>query len=167
VLLTDVDEYISSGKLDWGKNDLEIDDDDDDDAAANSTLRDDDKYKTIRDILENQSGTEPCLPFTRHLYGSKEDYNTTIWRDMAPIGFFETDFVTLRYRWRARRDRVKVNKWQKTIIDVSRISMNDIPRKAMSVHTPLPGWCPEDPKKHRMYRPTLLHAVSACVVFDS
>lgn len=153
VLLIDVDEYISSDALDWGIN------------AYNgaepppNSLPDFDKHETIHDILKSQVEVEPCFPFTRQLYSAKEDYNHSIWRDMAPVGFDDTDFVTLKYRWRASKNKVFVNKWQKTIIDVSRIPLDQLIRQPyyMTVHLPLPNHCERDPRK---FRTTLLRAVS-------
>jgi hypothetical protein len=78
---------------------------------------------------------------------------------MAPYGFYDADFVTLKYRWRALKNKVFVNRWQKTIIDVSRIPMNDLVRSfGMTVHLPLPKHCESDPRK---FRTTLLRAVSS------
>ena len=152
VLLIDVDEYISSDALNWGEN------------AYNgldpplNSFPDFDKHETIHDILKHKGEIEPCFSFTRQLYGAKEDYNSSIWRDMAPHGFDDTDFVTLKYRWRADKKKVYVNRWQKTIIDVSRIPLKDLVRDSyMTVHLPLPTHCKKDPHK---FRTTLLRAVS-------
>lgn len=152
-LLIDVDEYISSDALDWGPN------------AYNGAqpppndFPDFDKHPTIHDILKHKGETKPCFPFTRQLYGAKEDYNHTYWKDMAPYGFDDADFVTLKYRWRALKNKVFVNRWQKTIIDVSRIPMKDLVRSfGMTVHLPLPKHCDADPRK---FRTTLLRAVSS------
>lgn len=152
VLLIDVDEYISSDALNWGEN------------AYNgldpplNSFPDFDKHETIHDILKHKGEVEPCFSFTRQLYGAKEDYNSSIWRDMAPHGFDDTDFVTLKYRWRADKKKVYVNRWQKTIIDVSRIPLKDLVRDSyMTVHLPLPTHCKKDPHK---FRTTLLRAVS-------
>lgn len=163
-LLIDVDEYISSDALYWGEdayNGME---------PPPNSFPDFDKHETIHEILKHKGETEPCFPFTRQLYSAKEDYNHTIWRDQAPYGFDDTDFVTLKYRWRARKNKVFVNRWQKTIVDVSRIPMKDLVRNSgMTVHLPLPTHCKQDPRK---FRTTLLRAVStdmlssANIVFD-
>lgn len=156
-LLIDVDEYISSDALDWGEN------------AYNgmepppSAFPDFDKQKTIHEILKHKGETEPCFPFTRQLYSAKEDYNHTIWKDMAPNGFDDTNFVTLKYRWRALKNKVFVNRWQKTIVDVSRIPMESLVRQiSMTVHLPLPSHCKADPRK---FRTTLLRAVSIKMMY--
>ncbi len=67
----------------------------------------------------------PCLGMPRLLYGSFEedagaDPNR---RGAAPEGFEDGDFVTLRYRWHSLPDN-RVNKYQKNIIDMSRIPSN-------------------------------------------
>jgi hypothetical protein len=153
VLLTDVDEYISSDALDWGEDgNANVQN------VKNNTFSSN-KHKTIEDILKSQEiEVSPCLPFTRHLYSSKEE--TKDYEFMAPLGFHDEDFVTLRYRWRAKKDKIFVNRWQKTIIDVSRISEQDIAGGGVSIHAPLYNWCPAETK---VYRPTLLRAVSTYV----
>jgi hypothetical protein len=134
VLLIDVDEYISSDYLDWEEGSWTSY------LTNNSTV---DKHKTIRDILKSHEPLDPCHTFTRQLYGAKEDFNGSIWKDVAPFGFDDTDFVTLRYRWRAQKNKVFVNRWQKTIIDVSRIPLQDLKRQVHTVHLPYPTHCPE------------------------
>ena len=162
VLLIDVDEYISSDALDWGSNDPY-----DGMQLPSNAFPDFDRHKTIHDILKSKREVEPCFTFTRQLYGAKEDYNHSIWIDMAPTGFDDTDFVTLKYRWRALKNKVFTNRWQKTIVDVSRIETEDLVRRpGMTVHlTVLPRYpganhgthCKKDP---RTFRTTLLRAVS-------
>lgn len=162
VLLIDVDEYISSDALDWGGNDPY-----DGMQLPSNAFPSFDKHETIHDILKSMREVEPCFTFTRQLYGAKEDYNHSIWIDMAPSGFDDTDFVTLKYRWRALKNKVFTNRWQKTIVDVSRIETEDlVKRPGMTVHlTVLPRYpganhgahCKKDPRK---FRTTLLRAVS-------
>mmetsp|Transcript_9579 Transcript_9579/g.17227 ORF Transcript_9579/g.17227 Transcript_9579/m.17227 type:complete len:432 (-) Transcript_9579:435-1730(-) len=83
----------------------------------------------------------PCLCMPRLLYGSREeDRDHPDWKSVAPEGFDEVDFVTLRYRWHSLPDN-RVNKYQKTIIDVSRISERDLRGEAGSIHSPVRYWC--------------------------
>lgn len=138
VLLTDVDEYINSDALVIG-----------DDSIGTNT--------TILSVLESRGVLDPCLSFTRHLFSAKEDYDNSTWRDLTPMGFFGIDFVTMRFCWRARKDRIFVNRWQKNIIDVSRIPISEIGDTLVNIHTPVANWCKSEPKR---YIPTLLKAVS-------
>jgi len=139
VLLIDVDEYIRSDSLDWGE--------DSNGGAYNPTnnsapgVR---MHKTIRDIIISQGTVDPCLPISRLLFGAKEAYNSN-WKDMAPTGFDDFDFVTLRFRSRAMKKKVYVNRWQKTVIDVSRIPLEDLQQQTedSSIHLPLPKHCPK------------------------
>ncbi|KAL7479222.1 hypothetical protein ACHAW6_004965, partial [Cyclotella cf. meneghiniana] len=157
VLLTDVDEYISSDLLDWGEGRYGTSYN-----PTNNSVPEVHMHKTIRDIIMSQGTMAPCLPITRLLFGTKEDYNSN-WKDISPTGFDEFDFVTLRFRWRAMRNKVFVNRWQKTIIDVSRIPLEDLQEQAedSTIHLPLPKHCPRDP---RAFRTTLLRAVSLSTI---
>ena len=95
----------------------------------------DDDGKTTLDVLNSEMqalGAEyanetigPCLCMPRVLYGSQEDQDHPSWESMAPEGFDDDDFVTLRYQWHSLPDN-RVNKYQKTIIDMIRI-----PRKLL------------------------------------
>lgn len=86
--------------------------------------------KTILDVIYREMqalGPEyahetvgPCLCMPRLLYGAKEEEGGAAWEGMAPEGFDDSDFVTLRYRWHSLPDN-RVNKYQKTMIDISRI----------------------------------------------
>ncbi|KAL3800629.1 hypothetical protein HJC23_006091 [Cyclotella cryptica] len=140
VLLTDIDEYITSDSLDWGGDSNRAVHDPTNNSNPGVT-----SHKTIRDIIISQGTVDPCLPIARVLYGAKEDYNSN-WTDMAPTGFDDFDFLTLRFRWRAMKNKVFVNRWQKTIIDVSRIPIEDLHEAAgqsTSIHFPLPKHCPK------------------------
>ena len=78
----------------------------------------------------------PCLSLPRLLYGSQE----TKAENMAPQGFNEKDFVTLRYRWHSLPDN-RVNKYQKNIIDVSRVPYFKFMGEAENIHTPIHQLC--------------------------
>jgi len=90
-----------------------------------------DSGKTVLDVLTSEMqrlGSQyanetigPCLTMPRVLYGSKDDsVDDTSWKPMAPEGYRDENFVTLRYRWHTLPD-TRVNKYQKTMIDMTRI----------------------------------------------
>lgn len=95
--------------------------------------------KTVLDVLNSEMGRfepqyanetiGPCLPMPRVLYGSWENQSHPTWTNMAPEGFDDNDFMTLRYRWHSLPDN-RLNKYQKTIIDVSRISRKKLKGEA-------------------------------------
>ena len=66
---------------------------------------------------------------------------------MAPDGFADNDFVTLRYRWHAIKE-AHANKFQKAIIDVSRIAMHNLKDEAENIHVPLKYFCRKDPPRY-------------------
>ena len=79
---------------------------------------------------------EPCMALPRMLYGSREDMPSP----MAPDSFRDVDFVTLRYRWHALPDN-RVNKYQKNLIDVTRLAMGRLRGEASNIHTPVHHYC--------------------------
>jgi len=122
-----------------------------------------DEGKTILDILENEVerlGNEyaqetigPCISMPRLLYGSYIDNNdstTGSGRDdnIIPDGFSTSSFVTLKYRYHAIKE-ARINKFQKTIIDVSRIRMRTLKNhEAENIHVPLTYYCRKDPTRY-------------------
>lgn len=106
--------------------------------------------KTVLDVINHEMqalGEEyaketigPCLAMPRVLYGSMEGSHDTSWKTMAPDGFHDGDFMTLRYRWHSLPDN-RVNKYQKTIIDVSRIRNQKLKGEANNIHTPVLPYC--------------------------
>ena len=113
--------------------------------------------KTIQDVLDSEAkhlGTEyaqevigPCLSMPRLLYGSREDHNTTKDDEMIPDGFSTSDFVSLRYKWHAIKES-RANKFQKTIVDVSRLSLHSLEGEAENIHVPLKYYCREGPPRY-------------------
>ncbi|KAL7525338.1 hypothetical protein ACHAXR_002224, partial [Thalassiosira sp. AJA248-18] len=113
--------------------------------------------KTILDVLENEAiifgeyyaneTIGPCLSMPRLLYGSYEDRSDPSWVDMAPEGFDDDDFVTLRYRWHTIKE-AKANKFQKAIVDVSRLPMHSLGGEAENIHVPLNYHCRRDPPRY-------------------
>ena len=114
-----------------------------------------DSGKTVLDVLVTEmqrlgsyanETLGPCLAMPRVLYGSMEDDKNNVansdWKDMAPTGFKDDDFMTLRYRWHSLPD-TRVNKYQKTIIDVSRIPRKSLKGEAENIHTPIKSYCRE------------------------
>lgn len=107
---------------------------------------------TVLDVINNEMralGAEyanetigPCLCMPRLLYGSREEADNPTWKSMAPGGFEDGDFVTLRFRWHSLPDN-RVNKYQKTIIDVSRIPKKGLKGEAENIHTPVKHFCRE------------------------
>mmetsp|Transcript_758 Transcript_758/g.1771 ORF Transcript_758/g.1771 Transcript_758/m.1771 type:complete len:290 (+) Transcript_758:1499-2368(+) len=109
--------------------------------------------KTILDVLESETDffgdhaeetIGPCLSMPRLLYGSQEDQDRP---KMAPDGFADADFVTLRYRWHAIKE-AHANKFQKTIVDVSRLSEGNLLNEAENIHVPLKYYCRRDPPRY-------------------
>jgi len=122
---------------------------------------------TILDVLERESNLVgedyaretigPCISMPRLLYGSyedKENYNnTSIYNEnmlLADIGLSIKDFVTLRYKWHAIPESRIVNKFQKTLIDVSRIPdiILQSGHEAENIHVPLKYYCRKDPPRY-------------------
>ena len=113
---------------------------------------------TILDVLEKEMTNfgdyghktiGPCLSMPRLLYGSRESSrnNDPSWEDMAPDGFMDDDFVTQRYRWHAKAEAL-ANKFQKTIVDVSRLQMDSFRGEAENIHVPLKYYCRKDPPRY-------------------
>jgi len=105
--------------------------------------------KTILDVLESETTIfgeyaketiGPCLSMPRLLYGSHENTSDSSWVDVAPDGFVNDDFVTLRYRWHAIKE-AHANKFQKAIVDVSRLRMDTFGGEAENIHVPLKYYC--------------------------
>jgi hypothetical protein len=101
---------------------------------------------TVRDVLERYNITlqfGSCLQMPRLLYGSKENTDFT---SMAPNGFHDKDFVTLRYRWHSQKGNFEANKYQKTMIDVSIVPMDMFKdmEAYYNIHQPLKSYCPLD-----------------------
>ena len=66
---------------------------------------------------------------------------------LAPEGFAAKDFVTLRYRWHAAKE-AHANKFQKAIVDVSRLKMEHFRGEAENIHVPLKYYCRKDPPRY-------------------
>jgi len=97
----------------------------------------------------------PCLSMPRLLYGSRENIETNNgtsnnngYESMAPEGFHDEDFVTLRYRWHASKGSFDASKYGKTIIDVSRIPKDALKGEALNIHRPLTYHCRKDPVRY-------------------
>jgi hypothetical protein len=120
---------------------------------------------TIRDVLERYNKTlqfGSCLQMPRLLYGSKESAdvvsNANDFASMAP-GFRVEDFVTLKYRWHGQKENFDTNKYQKTLIDVSRVPLDELKDKqAHNIHQPLAIFCRSDIPR---YSTSLLRVVSS------
>ena len=122
-----------------------------------------DEGKTILDVLENEVehlGLEyaqevigPCISMPRLLYGSYINSNDTTpgsegVDNIIPDGFSTSSFVTLKYRYHAIKE-ARINKFQKTIIDVSRIRMTTLKNhEAENIHVPLTYYCRKDPTRY-------------------
>lgn len=120
--------------------------------------------KTILDVLENEVerlGNEyaeevigPCISMPRLLYGSYINNNDTTTTsgegddNIIPDGFSTSSFITLKYRYHAIKE-ARINKFQKTIIDVSRIRMKTLKNhEAENIHVPLTYYCRKDPTRY-------------------
>ena len=119
---------------------------------------------TIQDVLEDvfrdgyaREALGSCLAMPRVLFGPREDEVDP--KDASPEGFANSDFVTLRYHWHAKREDLETNKFQKTIIDVSRLPTNILYSKARNIHVPLNYYCRVTPPR---YSASLLRVVSCC-----
>ena len=113
--------------------------------------------RTILDVLDAELeglgdfGREtlgPCLSMPRLLFGSNESRpdDGSGYAPLAPPGFRDGDFVTLRYRRHALKEG-HVNKYQKAIVDVSRIPESYFDGEAESIHIPLKYHCRRDPPR--------------------
>ncbi|KAL7553043.1 hypothetical protein ACHAWF_016287 [Thalassiosira exigua] len=110
---------------------------------------------TILDILEGESEGErfaevvgPCLSMPRLLYGPHErEKDADGQGETLPDGFDRHDFVTLRYRWHAAKE-ARANKFQKVIIDVSRMSARNFLGEAKNIHVPLHYYCRKYPPRY-------------------
>ena len=111
--------------------------------------------KTIMDVLESETKIfgeyaketiGPCLSMPCLLYGTHEDQSDPSWVNMAPEGFSDDDFVTLRYMWHTIKE-ANANKFQKAIIDVSRLPMGSFNDEAENIHFPLKYYCRKDPPR--------------------
>lgn len=117
--------------------------------AANSGV-------TVRDVLESHRERlrfGSCLQMPRLLYGSKESidivkdtaHDTNDTSILTPTGFQDRDFVTMRYLWHGKKGNFETNKYQKTMIDVSHVPMDDLKdKKALNIHRPLKYFCRAD-----------------------
>ncbi|KAL7538015.1 hypothetical protein ACHAXR_008228 [Thalassiosira sp. AJA248-18] len=110
---------------------------------------------TILDVLkreakENYTHGElgPCITMPRLRYGSREDGHNSTRDSMAPDGFSDNDFVTLRYRWHAPKGEFEASKFGKTIIDVSRVPESALQGMALNIHRPLVYFCRKDPPQY-------------------
>ena len=114
--------------------------------------------KTILDVLENEVGRlgneyaqdviGPCISMPRLLYGSYVNNDTDSEDNIIPDGFSSSSFVTLKYRYHAIKE-ARINKFQKTIIDVSRIRMTTLKNhEAENIHVPLTYYCRKDPTRY-------------------
>ena len=115
---------------------------------------------TIYDILKNELNEYPCVTMPRLLYGSYEEDDEKPRWNTAPLGFEDENFVTLRYKWHAIKGVFDVNKYPKTIIDVSRVPMSSFDGKAFEIHRPLTKFCRKDPPRYSL---SLLRVVSSHV----
>ena len=113
--------------------------------------------RTILDVLNAELaklgdfGAEtlgPCLSIPRLLFGSKDSRldDGSGYAPLAPPGFRDEDYVTLRYRYHALKEG-HVNKYQKAIVDVSRIPVDYFGGEAESIHIPIKYHCRRDPPR--------------------
>ena len=113
------------------------------------------KRITIVDLLQRRlrnykTTASKCIGLPRLLFGTKE--NDEPYQQQAtqtsPLtisaGINVTDFLTLRYAWHAPIDNIKINKIGKTLIDLSRISINSLKVFRTDVHRPIKGVCGSD-----------------------
>eukprot|EP01082_Thalassiosira_pseudonana_P005875 g5712.t1.2.5e174189 g5712 g5712.t1 contig2:1134797-1136743(+) len=105
---------------------------------------------TIYDILKNELNEYPCVTMPRLLYGSYEEDDEKPRWNADPVRFEDKDFVTLRYKWHAIKGVFDVNKYPKTIIDVSRVPMSTFDGKAFEIHRPLTKFCRKDPPRYSL-----------------
>jgi hypothetical protein len=96
----------------------------------------------------------------RLLYGSYEEDDEKPRWNADPVRFEDKDFVTLRYKGHAIKGVFDVNKYPKTIIDVSRVPMSTFDGKAFEIHRPLTKFCRKDPPRYSL---SLLRVVSSHV----
>ena len=102
--------------------------------------------KTILDVVREESnryGADtmgPCVIMPRLRYGSFESIDTTPTERINTAGGFNPhDFVTLRYRFHGNKGEYA---YGKSMIDVSRIPIEELNVEAANVHSPLCHYCP-------------------------
>jgi hypothetical protein len=85
-----------------------------------------------------------CITMPRLRFGNYEDGNTT-GKPLAPVGFRDQDFVTLRWRWRAELHSRKHNRNPKSMIHLQRISQHstNFSRQDTDAHRPVRSECPQ------------------------
>ncbi len=157
LLLTDVDEYITFNHIHEddpvGEMIIPMNIDANDASEARMRLSNLGENVTILEAIKKERNTKfgkqmfkrPCLSIPRLLYGSKESKGDVDWIAMAPEGFQDEDFVTLRYRWHAMKGNPSEKVWGKVILDLSRIPVEDLTGAAKSIHRPLQRQCLADP----------------------
>ena len=98
-------------------------------------------YPTLLQAVQaqyNQTNTT-CISMPRVRFGNYEDGNTT-GKSFAPDGFRDSDFLTLRWRWRAGLHSRKENRHPKSIVNVKLIS--NFSRQDTDAHRPVRSECP-------------------------
>mmetsp|Transcript_28889 Transcript_28889/g.45489 ORF Transcript_28889/g.45489 Transcript_28889/m.45489 type:complete len:609 (+) Transcript_28889:41-1867(+) len=102
-----------------------------------------DGRKKILDVVKeelNRYGYDsigPCITMPRLRYGSFEAPSKAT-TSVSPGEINPNDFVTLRYRWHAAKGTYA---YGKTMIDVSKIPMEELQVEAENVHAPLCHYC--------------------------
>ncbi len=172
MLLTDVDEYLVFNQIHDDDPAVTNGENGGDPIAPRRRLPSLQRGITVLDVLENELGripqhdnvptklkdpssmssllSGPCIPIPRILFGSRESISDSNWTPMAPHPFKDEDFVTLRYRWHTKRGEFNGNKYPKTLIDVTRVSEDDIGIKAPSIHNPIEKYCIPDPPHYSL-----------------
>lgn len=100
-----------------------------------------DGRETILDVVKEESNRYgydsigPCITMPRLRYGPFEAPSKAA-TSVGPLN--PNDFVTLRYRWHAAKGTYA---YGKTMIDVSKIPMEELQVEAENVHAPLCHYC--------------------------
>uniref|UniRef100_A0A6U5LT45 Glycosyltransferase family 92 protein n=1 Tax=Corethron hystrix TaxID=216773 RepID=A0A6U5LT45_9STRA len=81
---------------------------------------------TVMDYIDEQNGSvpwidEPCMPLPRIFFGALESPES-VTSDAVPQGFDVNSLSTLRYRKHSEKGAFKHNFYDKSLVDVSRIS---------------------------------------------
>lgn len=117
VTITDVDEYI--------------------------TFSSEEKHSSFASYLNQyrqSNNVSPCLMIPRLRYGAKESTIDEVTKNV-PQGLNASTLLTMRHRHHAPLDSVKLNRFAKAIVDVSRVNESDIALD--TIHRPIDSICPD------------------------
>lgn len=95
----------------------------------------------VQQVVSKKLSMYPCISLLRLLFGSIES-NEEQRKELVPPGFNAKSFETLRWRYHANPQNMKLHGSPKTIIDVSAIPEEYLPQEVVySIHRPVEQFC--------------------------